>query len=161
MLDRLPAGISLFIDTNVFLYHVFGTHPSCTRVFARIQRRELRGYTSPTVLTEVLHKLMLAEVGERYPIMPAGALRTLRRHPEIIATLTKGAELIRQFPTWRIRIVPVRWHHVQTAMDLARRHHLMTTDALILATIRASRLIHLATNDTDFLRVPNLTVWRP
>ena len=161
MLDRLPAGTSLWIDTNIFLYHLFDTHPSCTRLFGRVRRRELRGFTSATVLSEVLHKLMLAEVGERSPVMPAGALRTLRRHPEIIATLTKGPELLRQLPTWHVQIIPVRWHHVQAAADLARRHHLMTTDAIIVATMRAVGLTAIATNDTDFLRVPGLTVWRP
>ncbi len=45
--------------------------------------------------------------------------------------------------------------------DLSRRYRLLTNDALIVATMTRHRLAHLASNDADFERVHDLTVWKP
>jgi len=161
VLDRLPSGVSVFIDTNVFLYHLFGARPSCREFFLRIKRRDLRGVTSTVVLGEVLHQLMLSEVGERHATTSGGALRLLRRHPELIATLTKSFDAMHEITTWGLRVLPVRGGDVPMALECCRRFHLLTNDALIVATMRAHRLTHLASNDRDFTRVPGITLWRP
>ena len=161
MLDRLPSGVSVFIDSNIFLYHFLDLAPSCSEFFSRVKQRDLRAYTSTIVLSEVLHQTMLGEIGERYPVMPGGALRFLRRHPEIIPSLTKAPEVIRQISKWRIRILPLRWRDTKAATELSQHYRLLTTDALILATMRAARLTHLASNDADFARIPDISLWRP
>jgi predicted nucleic acid-binding protein len=161
VLTRLPAGTSVFIDANIFLYHLLDLKPSCTELFHRVQRRDLRGYTSTAVLSEVCHHLMLGEIGERQPVTPGGALRFLRQHPELIPTLTKAAELIEQIRSWRLRVLPVRWREFSLVPEIYQRFRLLTNDALIVATMRAHRLTHLASNDTDFTRVPGITLWRP
>jgi predicted nucleic acid-binding protein len=38
---------------------------------------------------------------------------------------------------------------------------LLTTDAVIIATMRRHRISHLISNDRDFLRIPGITLWRP
>lgn len=161
MLARLPSGSAVFIDANIFLYHFLSQSPSCTEFFCRVARREVRGVTSPAVLSEVLHHLMLAEIGERHPLTVGGALRLLRRQPELIPTLTKTRMLIQHIPRWRIQVLPSRWREVALAVELSLSYRLLTTDALIVATMRAHRLTHLASNDSDFARVPSLTLWRP
>ena len=44
---------------------------------------------------------------------------------------------------------------------MSQRYHLMTTDSIILATMHRLGITHLISNDTDFLSVPGMTVWRP
>lgn len=161
MLSRLPTGSLVFLDANIFLYHILGASPACTELFLRIKRRDVRGITSTAVLSEVLHHVMLAEIGERHPVTVGGALRLLRRHPELIATLFKAQTLIHDIPTWRIRILPLRWSEMQLATELSRQYHLLTTDALIVATMRTHRIMHLVSNDRDFSQIPGLTLWRP
>ena len=161
MLERLPGRSSVFIDTNVFVYHALDQHPSCSELLRRIQRRDLRGFTSTIVLSEVWHKAMLGELGSREALTFGQALRRLRRHPEPIPTLTQAHALIRHIPSWGIRILPLRRRELAEAISLSIRYHLLATDSLILATMQTHRLTHLASNDRDFLRVPGLTVWRP
>lgn len=161
MLSRLPSGLSVFLDANIFLFHFWDLRPSCTELFRRIRRRELRGYTSTIVLTEVMHQLMLSEIGERHAVTPGGALRFLRYHPDTIESLTRSTEIIRQLATWRIRIVPLHWQDVRLAAELCRRYRLMTIDGTIVATMQRRGLVHLVSNDTDFLHVPGVTLWRP
>ena len=161
MLSRLPSGVSVFLDANVFLFHFWDLNLSCTELLWRIARQEIRAYTSTIVLTEVMHQLMLSEIGERHAVSPGGALRFLRQHPEIIPSLRKSADLMRQLSNWRVRVLPLQRRDIALAIELSQRHRLMTIDAAILATMHRRRLTHLVSNDTDFAHVPDITLWRP
>jgi predicted nucleic acid-binding protein len=47
------------------------------------------------------------------------------------------------------------------ASRVALQHGLLTNDAIIVALMQRHGIIHLATNDDDFDRVPGITVWKP
>jgi predicted nucleic acid-binding protein len=65
-LDQIPAAAHVFVDSNILVYH-FQPHPSfgpmCQRLFERIERHDIEGYTSTTLLGELAHRLMLIEAG--------------------------------------------------------------------------------------------------
>jgi predicted nucleic acid-binding protein len=65
----LPAGASVFLDANTLLYH-FTAHPThgdaCTDLVERVERQELTGITSTTVLSEVAHRLMTIEASHQF-----------------------------------------------------------------------------------------------
>ena len=130
-------------------------------LFRRARARELRAITSPIVLSEVIHRLLLAETVERFGLASSkAALNLLRRHPEHVAILTVAARFVTQIPKLGVRVVPVRRRDVLQAVELGQRHHLLTNDAFIVAAMRTHHLSHIATNDRDFSRVPDLTIWR-
>jgi hypothetical protein len=60
----LPAGASLFIDANTFVYH-FSPHATlgapCTELLERVNRQEISANTSIDVLRDVAHRIMTAE----------------------------------------------------------------------------------------------------
>jgi predicted nucleic acid-binding protein len=60
----IPAGTSLFVDANTFVYH-FTPHPQlqlpCADLLARIARRDLSAFTSTHVLSDVAHRIMTTE----------------------------------------------------------------------------------------------------
>ena len=162
MFERIPSGTTVFLDANVFLYHALEARPSCALLFHRIKIRELRAATSTVVVGEVLHRLILAEAAERFRLPSSrAALNLLRRHPEHVATLTSARDFVLQMPWLRIRTLSIAWREIVLAGELSQRHHLLTNDALIVATMTYHRLTHLATNDEDFRRVPHITIWRP
>ena len=47
------------------------------------------------------------------------------------------------------------------AAEFSRQHGLLTNDALIAAIMHDHGLIHLASNDPDFDRVPGITRYAP
>lgn len=158
MLERFPAGASIFLDANVLLYHVLEARPSCALLLRRAKARDIRALTSIVVLSEVFHHLMLAEAVQRFRLDSSrAALNLLRR----LASLTTTRRLIKQVPALGVRVVPVRWRDLALAGELSQRYGLLTNDALIVATMSAYHLTHLATNDADFRRVPGLTLWSP
>ena len=68
------------------------------------------------------------------------------------------AERLTHLPLHVIAVTPKLWHR---AIQISRESGLLMNDAIILACLRRLHLRHLASNDTDFARVPGLTLWRP
>jgi len=46
-------------------------------------------------------------------------------------------------------------------VDISRQTGLLTNDALVVSTMQANGLTHLASNDADFDRVPGITRYAP
>jgi predicted nucleic acid-binding protein len=66
MLEGIPSGSRVFVDSNIFIYHFLDLSDRCTAFLERISAHKLRGFTSTVVMAEVLHKLMIAEIAENY-----------------------------------------------------------------------------------------------
>jgi predicted nucleic acid-binding protein len=60
-LQHLPDGTRVFVDTNIFDLHFRFKSFSCTNFMSRIINGEVEAYVNTQVLTDLLHKLMLAE----------------------------------------------------------------------------------------------------
>jgi predicted nucleic acid-binding protein len=60
----IPAGLSIFVDANIFVYH-FLSHatfgPACHQLLERAARQEIVGYTAADVLSDVAHRVMTLE----------------------------------------------------------------------------------------------------
>ena len=161
-LSDFPSGGLLFLDANIFLEHLLRGEPACTTLFQRLRDGEVRGVTSVAVLAEVRHRLLLTEAVRRgYVAESRRALEAVRSRPDILSHLSAcdvGLNLLLETP---LRLVSVTPSQFRTAQRLSLRYHLLTNDALHLATLRAHRLRHLASADRDFRHIPHLTLWDP
>ena len=160
-LADFPAGDVLFIDANCLLYHFLSTHPSCTFTVHRAELGLIRLCTSLTVLGEVRHKLMILEASRAFGLHPSRVRAYLRRHPGQIRLLRHCRQAIESLPALRVEILTPTMDIFLASQRLGEEYGLLTNDALILATLRAHRLRHLATADRDFRRVQDLTLWIP
>ena len=119
-------------------------------------------FLDANIFLEHLHRLLLTEAVRRgYVTGAQRALEVLRTKPEILPRLSEcdvGLNLLLEAP---LRIVSLTPTQFRLAQRLSLRYHLLTNDALHVATLRTHRLRHLASADRDFARVPNLTLWLP
>jgi predicted nucleic acid-binding protein len=60
-LALLPPYTRVFVDTNIFDLHYRGKSAPCTAFIDRVARGEVVAYVNTQVLSDLLHKLMLAE----------------------------------------------------------------------------------------------------
>jgi predicted nucleic acid-binding protein len=67
MLKNIPSNTHVFVDSNIFIYHFLDVSVPCTNFLERIEMEDITAYTSTVVLSEVLHRLMIAEVVEKIP----------------------------------------------------------------------------------------------
>jgi predicted nucleic acid-binding protein len=68
---------------------------------------------------------------------------------------------VEEVPRLGIRVQDVTVHMVLTAARLSRQYELLSGDALIVAVMQTAGLMHLASNDADFDRVPGVTRYAP
>lgn len=160
----IPIGTSLFLDANTLVYHFapnpnFG--PPCQQLMERIARREVMGFTSAHVLTNVAHRLMTLEAVLTFgwPLTNI-ASRLKRRHSEI-SRLTRFRQAIDEIRQLGIRVIPIAEQDVVKAARLSQQYELLSGDALIVAVMQEHDLTHLASHDADFDRVPGLTRYAP
>ena len=160
----IPSGTSVFLDANVFVYSyaddpTFGN--ACTDLLERIEFKDLQGYMSASLLSEVAHRLMTLEACKTLGWSYAGIARQLRRHPPEIQKLQEFRTALDDIVAICIHILPVSAQVILLAGDLSLQHGLLSGDALILAMMQSHGLTQLASNDADFDRIPGITRFGP
>jgi predicted nucleic acid-binding protein len=161
--DDLPSQASVFLDANALVYYfasdpAFG--PACARLITRIQRQELRGYTSTHVLSEAMHHLMTLEAATQFG-WKSKIVQRLKEQPASVQHLTKFREAIEQFPQLGIQVLTIAAPLIAAGAAVSQQTGLLTNDALIVAVMQAHALVNFASSDADFDRVPGLTRYAP
>ena len=161
-LRELPATEEIFIDANIFLYSAF-KHPvfgnKCKNFLIRIEKEEIKGYTSDFVLNEIFHKLMIAEIVKKFGIAAKQVVRFVKKKPEVIAeleTVWTEMEIIKGF-----NISILNGSLFPDFIKISKMYWLMATDAFHVATMKKHGITNIATNDPDFERVNGTKVWKP
>jgi predicted nucleic acid-binding protein len=164
-LAKIPGKVAVFIDANIFVYFfapdpVFG--PECQLLMEQISKyQDFSAFTSTHVLSEVSHQLMVLEAAQLLGWPLAGITGRLQKHPAEIRKLTRFRQAIDEVPRLGIEVLPVERHILPLAASLAQLHGLLTNDAITTATMQDQSIVHLASNDADFDRVPGLMRYAP
>lgn len=111
------------------------------------------------VLNEVYHKLMITAIVNRYHCEPHEAISLIKRSPSILAELSpvwEASELLQ-----KLNITCIPGPFFPDAYQISREGNLLSTDAVHVAAMRKEQISFIATNDTDFTRVPSFRVYRP
>jgi predicted nucleic acid-binding protein len=104
---------------------------------------------------------MATEVAQITARDRTGIVTYLRKHHEVIAQLQEYPIALERLASVPMTVLPVDEALLRTASAIAMQHRLLTNDAMIVALMRREQLTHLVTNDEDFNRVTDLTVWMP
>jgi predicted nucleic acid-binding protein len=162
--DVIPAGLAVFVDANALLYY-FTAHPrygpACQKLLDRIENKEITGFTSAHVLTEVVHRLMTIEACQRFGWPAKGIAQRLRKHPAEVQQLTRSRQAIDEITLIGLDVLAIGKTHVSLGADISRQLGLLCGDALVVAVMQAQSLTNLASKDTDFDRVPGITRYAP
>jgi predicted nucleic acid-binding protein len=163
-LDQVPAGVHVFVDSNILIYHfqphpVFG--PMCHRFLERIELQDIEGSTSTNLLGELAHRLMVIEAGTLPGWAGGKVLNRLKHQPDVVKQLTLFQTAVDAVLQSKIEVLTIPVALISTAGTLGRQHGLLTNDAVILALMQAHRLTHLASHDAHFDGLPGLTRYAP
>jgi len=135
--------------------------PPCTDLVKRIERKEVRGFVSTHVLSDVAHRLMTVEAILLFGWPVASIAQRLRRNHAEIAKLTRFRQAVDEVSLLGIQFLPVTLPQVSAAAAISQQYELLSGDALIVAVMQVHSLTNLASNDADFDRVPWLTRYGP
>jgi predicted nucleic acid-binding protein len=126
-----------------------------------VELRDLSGFTSPHVLGDVAHRLMTLEAIQVKGWPHAGIAARLRKHHVEIPSWSVYRQAIARIPLLGIQVFDVTRAHVESATLLSQQYDFLTGDALVVAVMRQHGLTNLASEDSDFDRVPGLTCYAP
>lgn len=165
-LAALPAGIRVFVDTNIFDLHYRNKSATCSAFITRVARGEVVAYVNTQVLSDLLHKLMLAEAYTKgfIPKRQASALKEkLKADRALAATLTDYQTQFENTLAIGLRVLQISRKILVETKTERTAHGLMTGDSLHLGNMNrhSTPLQDIVTHDSDFAHIPSLTVWEP
>ena len=158
--DDLPSGAMVFLDANCLVYAAtadpaYGA--ACQRLLDEIENKNLQGCTSSHVLGDLSYRLMTIEAALLFGRPMTGIANWLRRHPAEVQRLAQYRQSLDDLLAIPLPILPVTGAQVARAADFSRKFGLLTNDALVVVVMQDHGLTHLASNDSDFDRVPGCT----
>lgn len=160
----VPDGERCFLDANILYYCFVDVPPlsaACRGLLQRVQNGTLEAVTDVRGLYDCVHKTMLAEVSQRFSRPREKLVGWLKQHPEALADLPKTLEVCDRLAQIRLTIVSNDAGILPQVVAAAQTEKLLLSDANIVVQMRALGIVHLATNDDDFDRVPGITAWKP
>lgn len=160
-LTEIKAGESLFVDSNIFIYHFTGVSDECTDFLSRCERKELIGVTSVNVILEVLHRLLMIEAVRKELVQPPNIVKKLSRHPEKLKQLNEYYVNTEKIKDMGIEIQSLKFDTVIKSHMVRLSHGLMVNDSVVIATMQENAITMLATADRVFEKVSGIEVCRP
>jgi len=164
-LDEIKTGSSTYIDSNIFIYNATN-HPNhgqpCKSFLNRIEVGELSAITSALTLTETLHKLTIINLCKLKDIKPFGALKLIKKKPTTLKDMDQPYNAIGKIQNLsNLKVVSLTPEIVDVSLDIGKTHFLMSNDVVHLATMKVHKVTNLASNDSDFERVPWVKLYKP
>ena len=146
---EIPSGSVCVLDTNVLLYAHQNASPAASRVLRRCASADIIGILPSAVWEELCHRLMVAEAVATGRISGPNPARRLAKHPEIVRGLAAYRERIAELSAMGLRYEPVTREDVLTgAIDLQKRHGLLTNDSIIVACAMRLGADYMVTSDS-------------
>jgi predicted nucleic acid-binding protein len=165
-LALLPMHTRVFVDTNIFDMYYRGKSATCTAFIDRVARGEVVAYVNTQVLSDLLHKLMLAEAYAKgiFTKRQASSLKgSLKTNRGLAAKLTDYQTQFENTLAVGLRVLRISTKTLVETKAERTAHGLMTGDSLHLGNMNRHRvpLQDIVTHDSDFGHVPGLIVWEP
>jgi len=164
-LDSIPAQVAVMIDANILVYALFpqaSQHTSCKHLLERGALGDLSLHIVISATADVIHRAMVLEILEQgIQKKSTDAVAYLKQYPRTVSQLTRYKTILRDITQARIAILPLTYRDLHASRQFRDIYGLLTNDSLIVAVMQRERIQFLATNDTDFERIPGITVRQP
>lgn len=131
--------------------------PSSSAFLKRLETGEHRGYTSPIVLSEVTHRLLVFTAIQRHHLEPKNAVRFLKAHPDHVKALSAELEAVSEIRDMGISVPAIEPEDIFLSLAHQQRYGLMNNDSANLQIMLRNGIFSMATNDSDFERVDAIT----
>jgi len=156
----IPPGADVLLDANVLVYALSAISPECVDLLRRCDTEDIAGFTTVEVISEVCHRLMIAEAFGKGLIGRPG-MSALKGKNDLIRGLTDYWTQTQRLLDSNLLIIELTESRLRRAQQLRHAHGLLTTDATILAGAFELGIHRVATNDQDFATIPQVIAHRP
>lgn len=160
-LSEIKGGETIFIDSNIFIYHFTGVSQESTSFLRRCEEGDLVGFTGINIIIEVLHRLMMIEAVTKGFVQPGDVAKKLKTKPDIVKKLTDYEINALSIIDMGIEVVSLSEDIIKASLQFRRKYGLLVNDSLTAAMMNMERIINLATLDKDFMKIKEINVYSP
>lgn len=165
VLRDIPDGAKVMADANVLVYALTPQaqlHAPCRDLLERGARGTLALFTSVAVAADVLHRAMVLETLAHGQVQrSAEAVTLLKQQPALVTQLVRYRTILQDLRQARVDVLPLTYRDLHASRRYREQHGLMVNDSVIVAVMQRESIRFLATNDSDFERVPGIMVRMP
>lgn len=134
---------------------------NCSDFLNKIEHEQIHAFTTTFIIAEVLHRAMIYEAVGKFNLDPKGAINKLQKNPALIKSLNQFSRIPMILTDIGIQILSVSYTTILNSQRWRRDYGIMVNDSILLETMADFNISHLVTNDSDFDRIPDITVWKP
>ena len=164
-LKQIPKKAKVMLDANVVIYALFPKaqhHTVCKHLFERGAKSEIKLHLVVSAAADVIHRAMILELMATGQFQKsADAVQHIKQDKATIGNLTRYKTILADLVQARVNILPLTYQDLHASKQYRDDHGLMTNDSLIVAVMNREKIRYLATNDTDFDRIPNIALRVP
>lgn len=164
-LRDFESGSHIFIDATIFLHHAFDTNPVSVEFLNRIELSNIKAYTSALVLEEVSYKIMMQSASNYLERVTVQHVKKFLENPKnrgkVLSPLIEYMDYIDKLQEAGMTVIDLKGSDIKQAAHHAKDNGLITADAAHIAVMFRKSIHNIATEDSDFVSVANITVWSP
>ncbi len=160
-INSLPAGSRCLVDANILIYHLDELSLDCKTFLARVARREVEAHITTVIVAEVLHRQMLTEAVSKGAVTAGQPLKKLKANPHLISGLSDYISKVENLLRLPLHVNQVTAADITASHALRRTCGLFVNDSINVACAERLGIPDVVTHDSDFNRVPTISVWQP
>ena len=160
-LDSVPDGSRILIDTDVWLYLFTGNSSECIRLGARCNEGAIQAYITTIVVGEFCHHAMMLEARQKGILSNSNPASFLAKRNSLVRCLGEYRTPVQHWLHGGVEVVSVEKDDIFAALTIQERFGMMTNDSLNLAVMSRLGIRQLATCDTTFDHLSELTIYQP
>ena len=164
VLSEIEDGQRVFVDANIFVYHFAKKsrfNAASTNFLGRIERREIMGVASTSVVQEATHRMMIMEALSTVDNSVKNIVKHLKAYPNTVKKLGKHRAIPEKIASFNLEIVPPDMDAIIRSQEMKMRFGLLSNDSLTLQIMEDMGIKNLASNDADFEMVTFIKLYKP
>jgi len=155
----------IFIDANVFLHHAFDLKSDSVEFLKKVETVNLKAFTSALVIEEITFKLLMQSASNFLPRVNLQKVKTLLqdkvKREEVIAPVEAYRSYINRLKDFGLKVLDLTDEDMKRALQISKTYGLVTADASHVAVMQRTGIRSLASDDSDFQVLKEITVWSP
>ncbi|MEI6221651.1 MAG: type II toxin-antitoxin system VapC family toxin [bacterium] len=157
MINNLILGEHIFIDANIYIYHYNGISLECRDLFLLLEKRKVKAFSSTLVMSEALHRMLIAECASKHAISEKQALSYLKKHPNEVKEYSNAHKYISEVTKTIVTVLDHPWLELsQTQILMQQTHGMLTNDSFHIASMKLAGITTLISADKDFDQVKEI-----
>lgn len=156
---------AIFIDANIFLHHAFDINAASVEFLKNVESFNLKAYTSALVIEEVTFKLTMQSASnflDRVTLQKVKViLKDTKNKEKVFKPILEYRGYIDTLKDFGLVVLDLTDKDMAAAIHKAKTYGLITADAAHIAVMKRKGITHMASSDSDFKAVNNITLWMP